>query len=97
MTASESVDPSALWREQIESASPDLLRAMVKTFADALMKLRACAPEKASDNVDRSIPGGNIAGLKTVCMSTPGLNGPPSADGCNADGAGPGWIADSEN
>jgi putative transposase len=37
MTAPKSVDPAGLWREQIESASPDLLRAMVKTFADALM------------------------------------------------------------
>jgi hypothetical protein len=30
-------------REQIESASPDLLRAMVKTFADALMSAEADA------------------------------------------------------
>jgi len=37
MTAPESVDPAGVWREQIDSASPDLLRAMVKTFADALM------------------------------------------------------------
>jgi putative transposase len=37
MTAPQSVDPAALLREQIESASPDLLRAMVKTFADAVM------------------------------------------------------------
>jgi hypothetical protein len=26
-----------LWREQIESASPDLRRAMIKTFVEALM------------------------------------------------------------
>ena len=43
MTAFESVDPAGLWREQIESASPDLLRAMVKTFADALMSAEADA------------------------------------------------------
>jgi putative transposase len=43
MTAPKSVDPVVLWREQIESASPDLLRAMVKTFADALMSAEADA------------------------------------------------------
>jgi putative transposase len=43
MTAPQSVDPAGVWREQIESASPDLLRAMVKTFADALMSAEADA------------------------------------------------------
>jgi putative transposase len=43
MTAPKSVDPAGLWREQIEAASPDLLRAMVKTFADALMSAEADA------------------------------------------------------
>jgi transposase-like protein len=37
MTAPKSVDPAGVLREQLESASPDLLRAMVKTFADVLM------------------------------------------------------------
>jgi hypothetical protein len=41
MTAPKSVDPAGLLREQLESASPDLLRAMVKTFADALMSAEA--------------------------------------------------------
>jgi putative transposase len=43
MTASKSVDPAGFLREQLESASPDLLRAMVKTFADALMSAEADA------------------------------------------------------
>src|SRR3954468_22627080 len=43
MTAPKSVDPAGLLREQLESASPDLLRAMVKTFADALMSAEADA------------------------------------------------------
>ena len=43
MTARESVDPAGLWRVQIEAASPDLLRAMVKTFAEALMSAEADA------------------------------------------------------
>src|SRR3982750_3530260 len=43
MTASKSVDPAGFLREQWESASPDVLRAMVKTFADALMSAEADA------------------------------------------------------
>jgi putative transposase len=43
MTAPKSVDPAGFLREQIESASPDLLRAMVKTFAEALMSAEADA------------------------------------------------------
>jgi transposase-like protein len=43
MTASDSVDPVGLLREQIEAANPDLLRAMVKTFAETLMSAEADA------------------------------------------------------
>src|SRR3954468_11458572 len=43
MTAPKSVDPAGLLREQLESASPDLLRAMITTFADALMSAEADA------------------------------------------------------
>jgi putative transposase len=41
MTAPKSVNPAELLRESLDSASPDLLRAMVKTFADALMSADA--------------------------------------------------------
>jgi len=41
MTAPKSVDPAVFLREQLASASPDLLREMVKTFADALMSAEA--------------------------------------------------------
>jgi putative transposase len=43
MTAPDSVPLSALTEENLASASPDLLRAMVKTFADALMSAEADA------------------------------------------------------
>src|SRR2546421_4750207 len=43
MTAPKSVDPAGFLREQLESASPDVLRAMVKTFAEALMSAEADA------------------------------------------------------
>src|SRR5690606_4197218 len=43
MTAPKSVDPAGFLREQLESASPDLLRAMIKTFAEALMSAEADA------------------------------------------------------
>jgi putative transposase len=35
--------PAGFLREQVGSASPDLLRAMVKTFADALMSAQVDA------------------------------------------------------
>ncbi|MCA2215715.1 SDR family NAD(P)-dependent oxidoreductase [Jidongwangia harbinensis] len=37
MAAEESLNVAGLLREHLESASPDVLRAMVKTFADVLM------------------------------------------------------------
>ena len=43
MAAHDSVDAAGFLREQLESASPDLLRAMVKSFADALMSAEADA------------------------------------------------------
>ncbi len=43
MAASESVSPVDLLCEQIEGASPDVLQAMVKTFAQALMSAEADA------------------------------------------------------
>src|SRR3982750_2888593 len=43
MTAPKSVDPAGFLREQWESASPDLLRSMVQTFAEALMSAEADA------------------------------------------------------
>ena len=43
MAASESVNPADLLREQIEGASPDVLQAMIKTFAQALMSAEADA------------------------------------------------------
>src|SRR5438477_2209895 len=43
MTAPKSMDPAEFLREQAEAAGPDVLRAMVKTFADALMSAEADA------------------------------------------------------
>jgi Transposase, Mutator family len=43
MTAPKSTNPAQVLREQAESASPDVLRAMVKTFADALVSAEADA------------------------------------------------------
>jgi len=43
MAVPGSVDAQAFLREQLESASPDLLRSMVKTFAEALMSAEADA------------------------------------------------------
>src|SRR3954454_21387845 len=43
MTAPKSMNPGQLLWEQADSADPDVLRAMVKTFADALMSAEADA------------------------------------------------------
>ncbi|MEU1841940.1 IS256 family transposase [Micromonospora chersina] len=43
MAASESVNPVDLLREQIAGASPDMLQAMIKTFAQAVMSAEADA------------------------------------------------------
>ncbi|GAA2352616.1 hypothetical protein SVIO_003720 [Streptomyces violaceusniger] len=43
MTAPDSVPLHALTEDNLAWASPDLLRAMVKTFADALMSAEADA------------------------------------------------------
>ena len=43
MTARDSVNPAGFLREQLETVSPDLLRTMVKTFAEALMSADADA------------------------------------------------------
>jgi hypothetical protein len=41
MTAPKSVDVGRFLREELDSASPDLLRSMVKAFAEALMSAEA--------------------------------------------------------
>jgi putative transposase len=43
MAVPGSVDAQVFLREQLETASPDLLRSMVKTFAEALMSAEADA------------------------------------------------------
>jgi putative transposase len=43
MAARDSVDPAGRLAEQVAAADPDLLRVMVKTFADALMSAEADA------------------------------------------------------
>jgi putative transposase len=43
MAASEGIDPSGWLREQMQSEAPDLLRAMVKSFAQSLMSAEADA------------------------------------------------------
>ena len=41
MAASEGIDPAAWLDDQLAGASPDLLRTMVKTFAEAVMSAEA--------------------------------------------------------
>lgn len=56
MTAPDSIDHTAWLDDQLAAASPDLLRTMVKTFADALMSAEAdqrCGAEYGTRNPDR--------------------------------------------
>jgi putative transposase len=53
MTAPKSPDRARFLREQLKAANPDLLRDMVKTFADALM-----SAEADGDPVPRMAGGG---------------------------------------
>ncbi|MFD5430106.1 hypothetical protein [Streptomyces sp. NPDC127084] len=46
MTAPDSLPLHALAENNLAAASPDLLRAMVKTFADALMSAEADALQR---------------------------------------------------
>jgi transposase-like protein len=53
----QSLKVGALLREPLESASPDLLREMVKTFADVLMAAEAdavCGAEYGERSPERS-------------------------------------------
>jgi putative transposase len=50
MTAEPIINPIEVLSEQIERAEPDLLRALLKTFVEALMGAEAdaaCAPRSA--------------------------------------------------
>ena len=57
MAAEQSLNVASLLREHLESASPDLLREMVKTFADLLMSAEAdaiCGAEYGERSPERT-------------------------------------------
>jgi hypothetical protein len=47
MSTSASLNPIELLRDQIQGASPDVLQAMIKTFAQTLMSVEPAAVEVA--------------------------------------------------
>ena len=56
MAARSSIDRAGWLRERLESAGPDLLREMVRTFADALMSAEAdavCGAEYGPRSAER--------------------------------------------
>ena len=78
MTANHSIDPAQFLSERLEHAEPDLLRAMLKAFIDALMGAEAdalCgAPYGApmigsTDGAHRMSPGLLIESPHPVTMS----------------------------
>jgi len=93
MTAPKGVDPAGFLREQVDSASPDLLRAMVKTFADALMSAEADAACGApygqrSDERTNQRNGYRMrewdTRAGTVELAVPKLRRPPTGPGAGA-------------
>ena len=57
MTAPKSMNPAEFLREQLEYASPDLLRDMLETFINTLLSAQAdsvCGAEYAVRSPDRS-------------------------------------------
>ncbi|MFD8195528.1 transposase [Streptomyces wuyuanensis] len=85
MTAPDSLPLHTLAENNLAAASPDLLRAMVKTFADALMSAEAdtlCNAEYgqvSDDRVNQSVLGQSVPsevfGTPALSMLLPGLTG----------------------
>ena len=72
MTAETNLDMSGWMHEQLEQASPDLLRSMVQMFAEALMGAQAdaiCGAEFGERSPDRGTPA-------TGTGPAPGIRGP---------------------
>ena len=42
MAAPHSIEPAELLEQQLQGASPDVLRQMITTFANAMMSAQAC-------------------------------------------------------
>src|SRR5215208_4085992 len=56
MAAMPSIDPARFLEDQLESASPDLLRSMLSTFIDALMSAEAdamCGADYGTSSTER--------------------------------------------
>ena len=72
MAAGPSIDVSGWLEEQLAQASPDLLRAMVATFAEALMGAEADAVcgaaygERSEDGGSAPLPLASAAGDVTA-------------------------------
>jgi hypothetical protein len=86
MTAPSSIDPARFLAEQLERASPDLLRQMLKSFIDALMSAEAdavCGAEYAIARPIGSTPATvrPIAGQVRPDRRVPPCH-PPGRPGC---------------
>jgi hypothetical protein len=97
MTAPDSVPLHALAEDNLAAASPDLLRAMVKTFADALMSTESDALCNAEyGQVSEETTATDIAHASGTPAPRPSNSPSPSSGpgvtsrtgSCN-DGAGP--------
>ena len=84
MAAVPSLNVASLLREHLESASPDLLRAMVKTFADVLMSAEVdavCGAEYGERSDERTRPASGSRGPRAVADSRRSRTSPSCSSG----------------
>ena len=99
MTAMPIIDPGLPWAEQIDRAEPDLLRALLKTFVEALMGAEVdavCgAPYGVRDayaSMSATATGagsGTPAPAPSTSRSRSCVPGPTSRTGCSSGAAVP--------
>ena len=94
MTAPSSIDPARFLHDQLESASPDLLRSMLTTFINALMSAEADAVcgapygmpgvppalrEVAGPGQPTAVPAAKSAALTPDCSKPSSMDVEPGA------------------
>ena len=100
MTADPSIDPASVLAEHLERAEPDLLRAMLKTFVEALMGAEADAVCGAAYGARSAERTNSRNGYRARDVGHPGRHdrggdprscgpGPTSRTGCSSGAAGP--------
>ena len=98
MTAPSSIDPTRFLHEQLDQASPDLLRQMLATFINTLMSAEAdavCGAAYGQASPDRTNRRNGYRGRDfdtragTLDVAIPKARAATSRTGCSSGAAGP--------